>query len=129
MSLYGLFIDVYKRQFQSCCAVLSPNPKCHLPNAPVAYPALFNISAIVYCSGRIIIPALPAATSVPGLDVYKRQMDNQIIFDVLSNAVHASRILKMSASYQDSLRSMLNRLAPMQIGKYTQLQELSLIHI
>ena len=32
---------------------------------------------------------------------------NQIIFDVLSNALHASRILKMSASYQDSLRSML----------------------
>ena len=50
-------------------------------------------------------------------------MDNQIIFDVLSNALHASRILKMSASYQDSLRSMLNRLAPMQIGKYNQLQE------
>lgn len=37
--------------------------------------------------------------------------------------MHASRILKMSASYQDSLRSMLNRLAPMQIGKYNQLQE------
>ena len=34
-------------------------------------------------------------------------MDNQIIFDVLSNALHASIILKMSASYQDSLRSML----------------------
>ena len=50
-------------------------------------------------------------------------MDNQIIFDVLSNALHASRILKMSASYQDSLQSMLNRLAPMQIGKYNQLQE------
>ena len=29
----------------------------------------------------------------------------------------------MSASYQDSLQSMLNRLAPMQIGKYNQLQE------
>ena len=50
-------------------------------------------------------------------------MDNQIIFDVLSNALHASRILKMSAYYQDSLQSMLNRLAPMQIGKYNQLQE------
>ena len=33
----------------------------------MAYPELLNISAIVYCSGRIIIPALPAATSVPGL--------------------------------------------------------------
>lgn len=50
-------------------------------------------------------------------------MDNQIIFDVLSNALEASKILKTSVAYQDSLKSMLDRLAPMQIGKYNQLQE------
>lgn len=50
-------------------------------------------------------------------------MDNQIIFDVLSNALEASKILDASNAYQDSLKDMLNRLAPMQIGKYNQLQE------
>lgn len=50
-------------------------------------------------------------------------MDNQIIFDVLSNALHASQILKMSPAYQDSLRTMLDQLPPMQIGKHNQLQE------
>lgn len=50
-------------------------------------------------------------------------MDNQIVFDVLSNALEASKILNAPVSYQDSLKSMLNRLAPMQIGKYNQLQE------
>lgn len=50
-------------------------------------------------------------------------MDNQIVFDVLSNALEASKILNVPVSYQDSLKSMLDRLAPMQIGKYNQLQE------
>lgn len=50
-------------------------------------------------------------------------MDNQIVFDVLSNALEASKILNAPASYQDSLKSMLDHLAPMQIGKYNQLQE------
>lgn len=50
-------------------------------------------------------------------------MDNQIIFDVLSNALEASRVLDVSKAYQDSLKNMLNSLAPMQIGKYNQLQE------
>ena len=50
-------------------------------------------------------------------------MDNQIVFDVLSNALEASKILNVPVSYQDSLKSMLDHLAPMQIGKYNQLQE------
>lgn len=50
-------------------------------------------------------------------------MDNQIIFDVLSNTLQASEILNGSVSYRDSLKSMLDKLAPMQIGKYNQLQE------
>lgn len=50
-------------------------------------------------------------------------MDNQIVFDVLSNALEASKILNAPVAYQDSLKSMLDRLAPMQIGKYNQLQE------
>lgn len=50
-------------------------------------------------------------------------MDNQIVFDVLSNALAAAEILGGAADYQDSLKSMLGRLAPMQIGRYNQLQE------
>ena len=50
-------------------------------------------------------------------------MDNQIAFDVLSNALQASEILNTSQEYQDSLQQQLSMLAPMQIGKYGQLQE------
>jgi alpha-L-fucosidase 2 len=50
-------------------------------------------------------------------------MDNQIVFDVLSNALRASQILGASRGYQDSLQNMISRLAPMQIGRHNQLQE------
>lgn len=51
-------------------------------------------------------------------------MDNQLVFDVLSNALQATEMLHPSATlYCDSLRTMLQRLPPMQIGKYNQLQE------
>lgn len=50
-------------------------------------------------------------------------MDNQIVFDVLSNALAASRVLGMPVAYQDSLQQMLDKLPPMQIGRYNQLQE------
>jgi alpha-L-fucosidase 2 len=50
-------------------------------------------------------------------------MDNQIAFDVLNQALAASKILNYSTSYQDSLKSKIDQLPPMQIGKYNQLQE------
>ncbi len=50
-------------------------------------------------------------------------MDNQIAFDVLSNALQASEIVNAPKEYQDSLKHQLSMLAPMQIGKYGQLQE------
>lgn len=50
-------------------------------------------------------------------------MDNQIIFDVLSNTLAASEILELPAAYRDSLRTLLSEMAPMQIGRYSQLQE------
>ncbi len=50
-------------------------------------------------------------------------MDNQLVFDVLHNAMRASEVLHAPAAYRDSLRSAMDRLAPMQIGKYNQLQE------
>lgn len=50
-------------------------------------------------------------------------MDNQIAFDVLCNAWQAARILNQPVAYRDSLKKMADRLAPMQIGRYNQLQE------
>jgi alpha-L-fucosidase 2 len=50
-------------------------------------------------------------------------MDNQIAFDVLNDALLASKALGGSASYQDSLKNQIAQLPPMQIGQYGQLQE------
>ena len=43
-------------------------------------------------------------------------MDNQIIFDVLSNTLAASEILELPVAYRDSLRTLLSEMAPMQIA-------------
>ena len=51
-------------------------------------------------------------------------MDNQIVFDVLTQALQASEILgKNDKTYEDRLRKALNQLPPMQIGRHGQLQE------
>lgn len=50
-------------------------------------------------------------------------MDNQIVFELFSNTLQACRILGEEVSYADRLQQMINRLPPMQIGKYNQLQE------
>ena len=50
-------------------------------------------------------------------------MDNQIVFDVLSNTLKAAKILGKDDSSLSALRSSLSKLPPMQIGRYGQLQE------
>lgn len=50
-------------------------------------------------------------------------MDNQIAFDALNSAKLASEEIGGSKSYEDSLTAMINKLPPMQIGQYNQLQE------
>ena len=50
-------------------------------------------------------------------------MDNQIVFDALRNTLLASRILGEDEAFQKTLEQMIDRLPPMQIGKYGQLQE------
>ncbi|WP_281297009.1 glycoside hydrolase family 95 protein [Flavobacterium limnophilum] len=50
-------------------------------------------------------------------------MDNQLVFDVFSNLIEASSILKVDKAFADTLNVMKHRLAPMQVGKHTQLQE------
>lgn len=50
-------------------------------------------------------------------------MDNQLVFDILTRTALANEILGEDASYRTRLLEMVKKLPPMQIGKYTQLQE------
>ncbi|MGV8092250.1 MAG: pectinesterase family protein [Mangrovibacterium sp.] len=50
-------------------------------------------------------------------------MDNQLVFDVFTNLIESASILNTDQAFTDSIRSMKDRLPPMQIGQYTQLQE------
>ena len=50
-------------------------------------------------------------------------MDNQIVFDVLSQVIAAAKILGIESPSLSTLDSSLKRLPPMQIGRYGQLQE------
>jgi alpha-L-fucosidase 2 len=50
-------------------------------------------------------------------------MDNQIVFDVFSNAIRAAEILNRDREFADTLRRMQTQLPPMHIGRHAQLQE------
>lgn len=50
-------------------------------------------------------------------------MDNQIVFDALSNTLKATDVLGLEAKYQTLLQQTIEALPPMQIGRYGQLQE------
>ena len=50
-------------------------------------------------------------------------MDNQIVFDVLTQTIAAASILGEDNAYISRLTSALSKLPPMQIGKHGQLQE------
>ena len=50
-------------------------------------------------------------------------MDNQIVHDVITQTLQAAQELGIEASYQDTLKTFISQLPPMQIGKYGQLQE------
>lgn len=50
-------------------------------------------------------------------------MDNQIVYDLLSRTALANEIINEDENYRNKLYAMLKKLPPMQIGKYSQLQE------
>ena len=50
-------------------------------------------------------------------------MDNQIVFDVLSQTLAAAKVLGLDESSISDLQSSIKKLPPMQIGRYGQLQE------
>jgi alpha-L-fucosidase 2 len=64
----------------------------------------------------------PAAHQGSSLDAGVT-MTNQIVFDVFSTAIDAAKILNKDKAFIDTLLQKRNRLAPMHIGKYGQLQE------
>jgi alpha-L-fucosidase 2 len=50
-------------------------------------------------------------------------MDNQLVFDLFTRTIRAAGILKVDPAFVETLRKKLDRLPPMQIGRYGQLQE------
>jgi alpha-L-fucosidase 2 len=50
-------------------------------------------------------------------------MDNQLIFDLFTNILSASDLLNTDKTFADSVKALRERMAPMQIGQYSQLQE------
>lgn len=50
-------------------------------------------------------------------------MDNQITFDALSSAIRASEILGIDTAFRHEAEEKLALLPPMQVGRYSQLQE------
>jgi len=50
-------------------------------------------------------------------------MDQQIIYDVFTNCIEASKILDIDESFREKLEDMRSRLAPMQIGSDGRLME------
>jgi alpha-L-fucosidase 2 len=50
-------------------------------------------------------------------------MDNQILFELFSNVIRASEILGKDKDFAERLKTLRSRLAPMQVGQHSQLQE------
>lgn len=54
---------------------------------------------------------------------YGTTMDNQIVFDLFSSVIHAATVLNTDAAFADTVREKRDRLPPMQVGRFGQLQE------
>jgi alpha-L-fucosidase 2 len=50
-------------------------------------------------------------------------MDNQLLFELFTNLIAATEVLEIDATFADTLKQTRERLVPMQIGQYSQLQE------
>lgn len=54
---------------------------------------------------------------------YGATMDNQLVFDILSKTIQAAEILNTDQALVQKMKETRSRLAPMQIGRWGQLQE------
>jgi alpha-L-fucosidase 2 len=50
-------------------------------------------------------------------------MDNQLLFDLFTKTINTAEILNLDKEFVGKVKTALNRIAPMQIGKWGQLQE------
>lgn len=73
----------------------------------------------------VICPSIsPENSYMKGVSVTAgATLDNQLLFDLFSNVIESSEILHIDKLFADSLTELRSKLAPMQIGRYSQLQE------
>ncbi|MFI1745648.1 glycoside hydrolase family 95 protein [Thalassobellus sediminis] len=50
-------------------------------------------------------------------------MDNQLVFDLFTNVMNASKLLNTDNAFAEELNTALSKMSPMRIGKHGQLQE------
>ena len=50
-------------------------------------------------------------------------MDNQMVYDLFYNTITAAGLMNENTAFTDSLQTVVNNLAPMQVGRWGQLQE------
>lgn len=50
-------------------------------------------------------------------------MDNQMVYDLFHNTLQAARLMNEETAFTDTLQTVANHLAPMQVGRWGQLQE------
>ena len=79
-----------------------------------------------YNNWLVVVPSVspeqgPAGKSTP--ITAGCTMDNQIVFDALTNTLKAAEILGEDADYREKLKATLEQIPPMQIGSRKQLQE------
>ncbi|PTB97306.1 hypothetical protein C9994_03480 [Marivirga lumbricoides] len=74
---------------------------------------------------QVITPSMSPENEHPGGTSLAagNTMDNQLVFDVFSNYIKAASILGKDLTFADSVKSALEKLPPMQTGKFGQLQE------
>jgi alpha-L-fucosidase 2 len=73
----------------------------------------------------VVAPSMsPENTYMSGVGISAgTTMDNQLVYDVLSNAFRSATILGLDKTFTDTLQTMIKQLPPMQVGQYSQLQE------
>lgn len=60
----------------------------------------------------------------PGISIAAgATMDNQLVFDLFTNTIHAAEILQTDKALVEKMKAARKRLPPMQVGQYNQLQE------
>nr|WP_198664954.1 glycoside hydrolase family 95 protein [Lewinella sp. IMCC34191] len=74
---------------------------------------------------RVISPSMsPENAHHDGVSIAAgTTMDNQLVHDVFANVIQASAALGTDGEFADSLAQLMPQLAPMQIGRWGQLQE------